>query len=189
VAATHILAVCGLVSLVGFSIDGAGFSAQLGTLVSDQLQGDLLCYWVIFGIAFAIDSYKAAQARRVEIPTQQPTAVDRRSAPPVHIPVKNNGRITLVEMEDVDWFEADDNYVRVHTGERSHLVREKIGRLESQLDGSRFLRIHRSIIVNTTRIHELRPMPGGVYDVVLKDGKVVRSGRKFKEHVVSLLGQ
>ncbi|MBV9216628.1 MAG: LytTR family transcriptional regulator, partial [Acidobacteria bacterium] len=73
-------------------------------------------------------------------------------------------------------------------GQRSHLVRDTLARLGSQLDNSRFLRIHRSAIVNTSRIKELRPMPGGTYQVVMSGGNIVRSGRSYRENIALLLG-
>jgi len=186
VAAVHIAVLAVLLAAFGFEVDGAGAGPKAATLISDNLQGDLLCYWVIFGIAFAVDAYRAKPDKQTD---SKPEFEAATLEPASRIPVKSNGRITLVETDDVDWFEADDNYVRVHTGERSHLVRERIGRLESQLDPSRFLRIHRSVIVNKTRVKELRPVPGGVYEVIMKDGKTVRSGRKFKAHVASLISR
>lgn len=103
------------------------------------------------------------------------------------IVVKTGGRIYFVSTEEIDWVEAADNYVRIYAGRETHLVREKISSLAAKLDPQIFLRIHRSIIVNTKRIQELRPMFDGVFIVVLKDGSELTSGRHFRENFQALL--
>lgn len=95
--------------------------------------------------------------------------------------VRSGGRIYFVDAREVDWFEAADNYVRLHVGDRPHLVRDTIKHLASKLDPSLFVRIHRSTIVNISRIRELRPLPSGDGDIVLSDGVTLRLSRSFRE--------
>src|SRR5688500_18547739 len=71
--------------------------------------------------------------------------------------VKSGGRVFFLRTDDLDWIEAAGNYVRLHLGEESHLFRETMNRMETRLDSRRFVRIHRSRIVNTERIKELQP--------------------------------
>jgi hypothetical protein len=71
--------------------------------------------------------------------------------------VKSGGRVFFVRTDDIDWIEASGNYVRLHLKEQSYLFRETMNQMESRLDTQRFFRIHRSRIVNTERIKELRP--------------------------------
>ncbi|MGQ0646997.1 MAG: LytR/AlgR family response regulator transcription factor [Gemmatimonadaceae bacterium] len=97
--------------------------------------------------------------------------------------VKHDGRVFFVKVTDVDWFEASGNYVRIHTGKVSHLIRETMQRVESQLDPSMFVRIHRAVIVNLDRIRELQPWFAGDYVVILRDGRQLKLSRTYREHL------
>lgn len=97
------------------------------------------------------------------------------------------GRIVFVPFSDIDWIEADANYVRLHIGSESHAVRDKISSIEEKLDPSLFLRIHRSYIVNASKIRELQPCNAGEYIVVLRDGKELPSGRTYHDQLERFL--
>lgn len=97
--------------------------------------------------------------------------------------VKHDGRVFFVKVTDVDWFEASGNYVRIHTGKVSHLIRETMQRVEAQLDPSMFVRIHRAVIVNLDRIRELQPWFAGDYVVILRDGRQLKLSRTYREHL------
>lgn len=84
--------------------------------------------------------------------------------------IKSAGRIFFLSVEEIDWIEAADNYVRLHAGRNAHLLRETMNSLESRLDPSEFLRVHRSTIINARRIKELHPMFRGEYEIILNDG-------------------
>jgi two-component system LytT family response regulator len=86
------------------------------------------------------------------------------------IVVKSSGRVFFVKVDDIDWIEAEGNYVRLHVGSQSHLLRETMKGMEAVLDQSQFIRIHRSTIVNADRIRELQPLFHGEYAVLLQDG-------------------
>jgi two-component system, LytTR family, response regulator len=86
------------------------------------------------------------------------------------IVVKSSGRIHFVKVDEIDWVEAEGNYVRLHIGAHSHLLRETMKGMEGALDPDKFIRIHRSTIVNTERIRELQPLFHGEYAVMLYDG-------------------
>jgi two-component system LytT family response regulator len=101
--------------------------------------------------------------------------------------IKSRGRITFLSVNDIDWIEAADNYVQVHTGRQSHLVHATLNGLESRLDSRRFLRIHRSAIVNVSRIKELQPLFHGEYRIVLKDSTELTSGRRYRSNLQRLL--
>jgi two-component system, LytTR family, response regulator len=101
--------------------------------------------------------------------------------------IKSAGRITFLSVDEIDWIEAADNYVQVHAGHESHLLHATMNSLESRLDPNKFLRIHRSAIVNITRIKELHPMFHGEYRVILKDGARLMSGRRYRENLQKLL--
>jgi two-component system, LytTR family, response regulator len=95
--------------------------------------------------------------------------------------VRAGGRVTFVEVEQIDWVEAEGNYVRIHAGGDSHLVRETMARLHARLDPKRFFRIHRSRLVNVSRIKELRLGAGGDYEVVLHDGRRLGLSRLYRD--------
>lgn len=99
--------------------------------------------------------------------------------------VKHDGRVSFVKVSDVDWFEASGNYVRVHAGKGSHLIRETMHHIEAQLEPSMFVRIHRAVIVNIDRIKELQPWFAGDYVVILRDGRQLKLSRTYREHLQS----
>ena len=101
--------------------------------------------------------------------------------------VKLASRVVLLKVSDIDWIEADGNYAKLHVGKKAHLLREKMHDLESQLDPQRFVRIHRSIIVNLDRIKELHPHFNGDYVVVLEDGRQLKLSRSRREQLESRL--
>jgi two-component system LytT family response regulator len=106
---------------------------------------------------------------------------------PGRIMVRNAGRITFVRVEEVDWIEAQGDYVCLHCQGKKHLVREKISDMESQLSTERFLRIHRSTIVSIPRIKEMQPLFHGEYAVVLQDGTRLTMSRSFRDRVFERL--
>ncbi len=103
------------------------------------------------------------------------------------VSVKTAGKIVLVDAATVDWIEAADNYVRLHVGTREYLHRETLAGLEKQLDPERFVRIHRSALVQIDRIVELHPASHGDMDVVLRNGKTLTLSRTFVEGVRRVL--
>jgi two-component system LytT family response regulator len=103
--------------------------------------------------------------------------------------VKSSGRVYFVRTADIDWCEAAGNYVCLRVGTQSHLVRETMNRLESQLDSRQFVRIHRSTIVNVDRIQELRSSFNGEHVVVLRDGNRLTLSRGYRDTLQARLGQ
>lgn len=103
------------------------------------------------------------------------------------IMVRSSGRITFVRVEEVDWIEAQGDYICLHSQGRKHLVREKISDMEDQLSPNAFLRIHRSTMVNVSRIKEMQPLFHGEYAVVLHDGTRLTMSRSFRDKVFDRL--
>jgi two-component system, LytTR family, response regulator len=101
--------------------------------------------------------------------------------------VKSGGRVVFLRTEDIDWVEASGNYVRLHVGSDSHLLRESMKNMERRLDPSTFVRIHRSAIVNVDRIKELEPWFHGEYIVILRDGTRLTSSRVFSDRLSALI--
>ena len=101
--------------------------------------------------------------------------------------IKVSGRVVLLKVGEIDFIEADGNYAKLHVGRKSHLLREKMHDLEEQLDPAKFVRIHRSTIVNVDRIKEMHPHFNGDYIVVLEDGRQLRLSRSRRESLQAKL--
>ena len=93
------------------------------------------------------------------------------------------GRVLLLRVADIDWIEADDDQVKVHARGGTHVHRSTLSHLEERLPASRFLRIHRSILVNVDRIQEIQPWFQGDWLVVLGDGTKLQSGKSYRARV------
>jgi two-component system, LytTR family, response regulator len=94
--------------------------------------------------------------------------------------IKANGRVVFLDTENIEWVEAAANYVRLHVGKESYFFRETISRISERLDANRFVRIHRSTIVNVEKIKELIPVNSGEYVVVLKSGRELSCSRGYR---------
>jgi two-component system LytT family response regulator len=94
--------------------------------------------------------------------------------------IKDRGKVIIVNESDIDWVEAEGDYVRVHAGGRGHLLRETMSAIAKRLDPARFARIHRSTIVNVSRIRALKPHPNREYTVVLRDGTQLKLSRGYR---------
>jgi two-component system, LytTR family, response regulator len=110
-----------------------------------------------------------------------------RASEPDRLAVKDGERILVIPTDDIDWCEADDNYVRIHAGPRRHLVRMTLRGLEEQLPRATFARIHRSTIVNVERVRECAPLGGGEYRVTLVNGVRLVVSRGYRASVLSRL--
>jgi two-component system LytT family response regulator len=96
------------------------------------------------------------------------------------IVVRSGARIIFLRTSMIEWIEAEGDYVMVHAGKANHLVRETMMTMAGRLDPSRFVRIHRSAIVNLDFIQELRPLWGGDYRVLLRDGTQLTLSRNYR---------
>lgn len=103
--------------------------------------------------------------------------------------VKTEGRVLLLKNEDVDWVEAADNYVVLHVGAETHMLRETMNSIESRLPSEKFIRVNRSTIVNIDRIKELQPLFHGEYVIILKNGTKLTLSRGYREKLDQLLGR
>ena len=103
--------------------------------------------------------------------------------------IRADGRITFLQTREIDWLEADDKYVHLHTGKRTRMVRQTLSAMEEQLDPKKFVRVHRSAMVNTDRIKELQPLFNGEHSLILEDGTRLTLSRKYKDKLFELLGK
>jgi two-component system LytT family response regulator len=101
--------------------------------------------------------------------------------------VRCGGRLRLIDISQVDWIEAADNYVVLHAGTTVYTVRETMSRLADELDPERFVRVHRSTIVQIDRIVELLPTFHGDFVIVLHDGTRLNMSRSYREQVEAIL--
>jgi two-component system LytT family response regulator len=102
---------------------------------------------------------------------------------PLRVLVREGRRTRFVPLADVDWFEADGNYIRVHAGAVTFRTRGTISAIESALDPRQFVRIHRRIVVNMDRVREMSPLPGGDGLLVLGNGSTLRLSRTYRSRV------
>jgi two-component system, LytTR family, response regulator len=103
--------------------------------------------------------------------------------------VPTGHRSAFIRTEDIDWIEAERNYIRLHVGGRAYLLRQNLSRIESALDPAMFCRIHRSTIVNIDRIHALESLVHGEYQVILHDGTKLTTGRSYRSNLHNLIGR
>jgi two-component system LytT family response regulator len=106
---------------------------------------------------------------------------------PDRIAIRNNGRVIFLRLGEIDWIEAADNYVCLHCGKDTHILRETMSELEARLDPARFIRVHRSAIVNLDCIKELQPWFRGDYKVMLNDGTELTLTKNHREKLESRL--
>jgi two-component system LytT family response regulator len=111
----------------------------------------------------------------------------RAQKAPDRVAVRTNGRVVFVKVDEIDWVEASDNYVCLHVGRETHVIRETMNQLEQRLSGTQFLRVHRSAIVNLDRIRELQPWFRGDYRVILRDGTELTLTKNHREKLESRL--
>jgi two-component system LytT family response regulator len=104
------------------------------------------------------------------------------------IVVRSAGRVVFVKTSEIDWVEAAGDYVTLHVGKKSWLLRETIAEMEKKLEAKGFTRIHRSTIVNTERIGEMHPLDNGEYRLVLRDGTELKLSRSHRYHLQGLMG-
>lgn len=98
-----------------------------------------------------------------------------------HLVLPDGAKTLRVALEAIEWIEAEDNYVLIHTLQKTHTVRQKLSELESRLDAARFARVHRSAIVSVARVAAVRPLTHGDFEVQLESGAVVRGTRSRRD--------
>lgn len=103
------------------------------------------------------------------------------SSKPERIAIRDGNKISFVKVEDIIWIEADNQYIKLHTATRSHLLRESLTGMESQLDGRNFVRVHRSGIVNINFIDNLESHFNGEYIITMSNGSAVKLSKTYRE--------
>jgi two-component system, LytTR family, response regulator len=103
------------------------------------------------------------------------------------IAIPDRDGVRVVPVAEIDWIEAQDYYVEVHSGSRGYLLRRSLKQLEERLDPRRFARVHRSAIVNVAQIQSLRPASHGERDLVLRNGTQLKLSRMYRDRLAELL--
>jgi two-component system LytT family response regulator len=106
---------------------------------------------------------------------------------PDRLVLKSSGRIYFVKTEDIEWIEAAGNYVKIHANQKPHMLRETMNGIEKKLSPDKFLRIHRSSLVNIDQIKELNPLFSGDYLVTLRDETEITLSRNYHDRLKQLL--
>src|ERR1700733_2464001 len=102
--------------------------------------------------------------------------------------VRNQGQVLFLSVADIDWIEAAGYYACLHAGRDTHILRRSLQELERDLGDEKFIRIHRSIIVNLDRIHGLELQAGGEYEVVLNSKVRLRLSRRYRKRLEDRMG-
>lgn len=137
---------------------------------------------------FDEDRFLAALARaREEVADRSRRSGSRKAIE--RLPLRTAGRVSFLKVADIEWIDAAHNYVRIHTLDgKTHVVREAISELETRLDPARFLRIHRSTIINADCVRELELTTYGNYIAILNSGQRLTVSRSFRDRLPVLLG-
>jgi two-component system LytT family response regulator len=106
---------------------------------------------------------------------------------PDRIMVKTPGRITFLDVKEIDWIEAQGDYICIHAKGKKHLIRDRISEIEKRLDPTLFARVHRSTIVCLAQIRELQPLFSGEYSVLLFSGEKLTMSRSYRDRVLETL--
>lgn len=106
-----------------------------------------------------------------------------RARPPTRVPIKTRGRLGYLDLASIEWIESQGNYLALHVGGRSHLIRETLQSFAGRLDPGRFIRVHRGAIVAIDRIREIQPLANGDSTLILQDGHTIRASRSYREIV------
>ena len=138
-----------------------------------------------------LGTQEGAYARQI---AEAIASLTRKGMPPAEqlgpdrLAIPAGDRVMIIRVADIDWIEAADNYVSIHVGKKSWLLRETISALEQRLARKGFARIHRSTVVNAQRVTELRSLPNGEFAIVLADGTTLRMSRSYRSVLDQLVG-
>jgi two-component system LytT family response regulator len=135
------------------------------------------------------DTSPRDRSLEIESVLEERQATDIRSGLLERVVIRASGRVLLIALRDIDWIAAAGVYVEVYVGGTAHLYRSSLNALLQRLPPRSFIRVHRSVAVNTDRIVELRPKGHGDYVVVLKNGRELPLSRAFRADLEGWLGQ
>jgi DNA-binding LytR/AlgR family response regulator len=123
---------------------------------------------------------------REEAAARQPAAPERE--PLARVLVRQQDRLVVVRLAEVDWIESAGNYVRLHAGGAAHVIRQTLGGLAARLDPRRFVQVHRTAVVNLDSIRELYDV-GGRHALRLVDGSELPVSRRYRRRLLAMVAQ
>jgi two-component system, LytTR family, response regulator len=129
----------------------------------------------------------AGTISEAEIKEQLLRAIRAKNLPSQRLVIKSGSRMLFLHPEKIEWVEAEKDYVRLHVGKENHLVRETMNDIEKKLESDRFVRVHRSTIVNLDYVKEMQPLPSGEYDIAMRDGTQLGLSRGYRARLMDLL--
>lgn len=135
---------------------------------------------------FSDERFDRALARARSEPPPSLAKLLEGTPPPARFVVRSGARARFIAVEDIDWIESAENYVCLHAGEDSGLLRETMSSLEARLQPAQFVRIHRALLVNARHISEVSALGGGEYEVLV-GGRLLKSSRRYRRAVTTLL--
>jgi two-component system, LytTR family, response regulator len=127
-----------------------------------------------------------------ESPSETDNRNPERAAPkePLdRVVIKSGGRIYFLKIEEIDWVEGAGDYLSLHSGDQTHLIRETMGNFYAKLDSQKFLRIHRSTVVNIERIKDIQPLFKGDYIITMTSGIRLKASRSYRRELQALLDE
>jgi two-component system LytT family response regulator len=137
-----------------------------------EIRGQLAANWLL--LVFALGAFTALiQVLHLAAP--------RRASKT--IPITTRGRLGHLDLATVEWIESQGNYLALHVGGRSHLIRDTMHAFSRRLDPARFIRVHRRTIVDIRRVREIQPLANGDSLLILQDGHEIRASRSYREAV------
>ena len=171
------------------------FSAILGEAYSFPITFDRLAYEfakdiINYGMLSAAVMALRHVFARAPAPAAEPATAPTRSQPeslPERFAVRKRGKEIMVEVADIDWIEAAGNYAVLHVGGDTLEIRSTLTKLEGELDPKRFVRVHKSYVVNVARIAEVTPWISGDWRIRLQDGAEVNLSRRYRQRFEALV--
>lgn len=159
-------------------------------LTADRLQyefaKDLVTYLMLTTGVVALNFLLQRKPLATE-PLPSPSPPSEPRAPIERFAVrKRGGSEIVVEVTDIDWIEASGNYAILHVGGETFEIRSSLGRLEGELDPKRFVRVHKSSMVNITRVAEVTPWVSGDWRIRLQDGAEINLSRRYRQRFEAL---
>jgi DNA-binding LytR/AlgR family response regulator len=180
-SAAHILGMVALRMLVFGIVEGAlsPYVFRVGE-IPYEFAKDVFTYLTLSGGVFALSHIFARRTPEEALPASVAAPVLERFT------VRKRGREIVVEMADIDWIEAAGNYAVLHIGSETYEIRSSLTKLEAELDAKRFVRVHKSYVVNIGRVADVTPWISGDWRIRMQDGAEVNLSRRYRQRFEQL---
>ncbi|MDN5864229.1 MAG: LytTR family transcriptional regulator [Gammaproteobacteria bacterium] len=182
-----IIHVAGMVGLRKLAYAIAGGSYHFGPILSTwvyEFRKDLVAYWLIIGFLYAFSAWR--HWHKAQEVTHEPARPKNDADQLNRLVVRKLNREFILDVADIVRIESDGNYVAVHANDTTYRLRASLAGVSNRLDERRFVRIHRSQVVNIDHIREIQPWYHGDYRVLLKDGSFVNFSRRYRGRLAHL---